>query len=131
MFFRFRKNKEDVKNKNGSEKKRFSLPTLEITPERAEEIIEQIAGKIRKYGLEAPALLLLIPLQPLSPIAGQLGLLPFAPLLEAFDLPGFDYVSFFSKPENVSRLIKKIEQKNLKEEEGKEKEESKNDDAER
>ena len=108
--------RKKVKNstiKSESEKSRFTIPSLEITTEREEEIINIIAEKITKYGLEVPALLVLLPLKPLSPIASQLGLLPFAPILEAFNIPGFDYVAFFSKVENVDRLLKKIENKNI------------------
>jgi hypothetical protein len=113
------KNKRNEKKEDDSKTSRFSLPTLQITSEREDEIIEQLAEKIKQYGLEVPALLLLVPLQPLSPIASYLGLLPLAPFLEAFDISGFDYVSFFSKPENVSKLLKKIEETKLKKKEKK------------
>jgi len=112
-------NKKDGKKVDDSRKFGFSLPTLEITSEREDEIIEQFAEKIKQYGLEVPALLLFIPLQPLSPIASYLGLLPLAPFLEAFDISGFDYVSFFAKPENVSKLLEKIEENKLKNKEKK------------
>ena len=116
MFFQSN-NKRDGKKGDDPKKSRFSLPTLEITSEREEEIIEQIAEKIKHYGLEVPAQLLFVPLQPLSPIASYLGLLPLAPFLEAFDISGFDYVSFFSKPENISKLLKKVEENKLKDKE--------------
>jgi len=107
-----------AKNNDDKEKEskfKISIPTFEITQEREEEILEYIADKIEKFGLDVPALLFLIPLEPLSPVFSQLGLLPFAPFLEAFNIRGFDYVSFFSKTENVNRLIRKIEIKNQKE----------------
>jgi hypothetical protein len=107
-----------AKNSDDKEKEskfKISIPTFEITQEREEEILEYIADKIEKFGLDVPALLFLIPLEPLSPVFSQLGLLPFAPFLEAFNIRGFDYVSFFSKTENVNRLIRKIEIKNQKE----------------
>jgi hypothetical protein len=105
--------KADNKNvKENESKKILSIPTLEITPEREEEILEYITSKIEQYGLDVPALLFLVPIEPLSSVFSQLGLLPFAPFLEAFNIKGFDYVTFFSKTENVNRLIKKIEVKN-------------------
>jgi hypothetical protein len=109
------KKAESDDDKEKESKFKISIPTFEITQEREEEILEYIADKIEKFGLDVPALLFLIPLEPLSPVFSQLGLLPFAPLLEAFNIRGFDYVSFFSKTENVNRLIKKIEIKNQKE----------------
>lgn len=109
------KKAESNDDKEKESKFKISIPTFEITQEREEEILEYIADKIEKFGLDVPALLFLIPLEPLSPVFSQLGLLPFAPFLEAFNIRGFDYVSFFSKTENVNRLIKKIEVKNQKE----------------
>ncbi len=89
----------------------FQVPTLDISPEREEEIVEQVANRIVDNKLEAPAMLFLIPFRPISPIASQLALLPFAPLLEAFDIPGFDYVSFLKSSDNVNMLVKRIEAK--------------------
>ncbi len=76
--------------------------------------------------MEAPALLFLIPFRPISPIASQLTLLPFAPLLEAFDIPGFDYVSFLKKSDNVNTLVKRIEAKAKIRDEAKRKEPGEN-----
>ena len=86
----------------------FQIPTLEISPEREEGIMHNLAEKIRNYGLETPALLFLIPFKPISPVASQLTILPLAPFMEVFGLSGFDYVAFFNKRENVDRLINKI-----------------------
>lgn len=109
------KKAESNDDKEKESKFKISIPTFEITQEREEEILEYIADKIEKFGLDVPALLFLVPLEPLSPVFSQLGLLPFAPFLEAFNIRGFDYVSFFSKTENVNRLIKKIEIRNQEE----------------
>jgi hypothetical protein len=89
----------------------FHVPTLDISEEREEEIIELVANRIVDNKLEAAAMLFLIPLRPISPIVSQLTLLPFAPLLEAFDIPGFDYVSFMKSSDNVNQLVKRIEEK--------------------
>jgi hypothetical protein len=89
----------------------FQIPTLDISEERGEEIVELIANRIVDNRLEAAAMLFLIPLRPISPIVSQLTLLPFAPLLEAFDIPGFDYVSFLNESDNVQELVKRVEEK--------------------
>jgi hypothetical protein len=97
--------------KSEEKKKGFHIPTLEISPEKEEEIVETIASRIVNNRLEAAAMLFLIPFRPISPIASQLTLLPFAPLLEAFNIPGFDYVSFLRNSDNVSNLLQRIEEK--------------------
>lgn len=105
-----------------SKKEGFHVPTLFISEEREEEIIEVLANRIVDNRLEAAAMLFLIPLRPISPIVSQLTLLPFAPLLEAFDIPGFDYVSFMNNSDNVNELVKRIEEKAETREETKRKE---------
>jgi hypothetical protein len=89
----------------------FQIPTLEISEDREEEIVEVLANRIVNNRLEAAAMLFLIPLRPISPIVSQLTLLPFAPLMEAFDIPGFDYVSFLKNSDNVNELVKRVEEK--------------------
>jgi len=89
----------------------FQIPDLEISEDRTEEIVEILADRIVDNRLEAAAMLFLIPLRPISPIVSQLTLLPFAPLLEAFDIPGFDYISFLNESDNVQELVKRIEEK--------------------
>jgi hypothetical protein len=96
---------------NQSKKSTFKIPTLEISPKREEEIIKNFTDMIIEHGFESPALLFLIPLKPISPIASQLTLLPFAPLMEAFNIPGYDYVAFLRKIENMDRILKIIEEK--------------------
>jgi len=89
----------------------FHIPILDISQERKEEIFDILVNKIVDNRLETPAMLLLIPFRPISPIASQIMLLPFAPLLESFDIPGFDYVSFLKSSDNVDQLVKRIEAK--------------------
>jgi hypothetical protein len=113
---------QNDKENSSKPKKGFNFPTLEISVEREEEILNYFADKIIDYGLEVPALLFLTPIRPISPIASQLGLLPFAPLLEAFNISGFDYVAFFRKSENVRRLLEKIEERSRKSKKDKKKE---------
>ena len=106
-----KENAEETSLSESEEKVGFHVPTLDISQEREEEIVEVLASRIVDNKMEAPALLFLIPFRPISPIASQLTLLPFAPLLEAFDIPGFDYVSFLKDSDNVNTLVKRIEAK--------------------
>ncbi len=108
------------------EKEGFQVPTLDISQERSEELVEVLASRIVDNKMEAPALLFLIPFRPISPIASQLTLLPFAPLLEAFDIPGFDYVAFLKDSDNVNTLVKRIEAKARSRDEAKRKEPGEN-----
>lgn len=119
-FWKKREKEENSEQDSTSEKQSgFQIPTLEITPEREKEIIDKVTEKILQYRLEAPALLFLIPFQPISLIASQLTVLPFAPLLEAFEIPGYDYVAFLKKSENLKRIIKNIEEATSKKEKSK------------
>ncbi|MBQ04515.1 hypothetical protein CL673_07410 [Candidatus Bathyarchaeota archaeon] len=87
----------------------FQVPTLDISEDREEEILDILAKRIVDNRLESVAMLFLIPLRPISPIVSQLTLLPFAPLLEAFDIPGFDYIAFLNNSNNVKGLVERIE----------------------
>jgi translation initiation factor 2 beta subunit (eIF-2beta)/eIF-5 len=103
--------KKDSKNDSDRPKdSTFKIPSLEISKEREEEIIKNFTDTISEHGFESPALLFLIPLKPISPIASQLTLLPFAPLMEAFDIPAYDYVAFLRKMENMDRILEVIEE---------------------
>jgi hypothetical protein len=88
----------------------FQMPSLEISPERENEIIEKIAQFVSKIGMEWPVLLIGWGYVPVSTIMAQTTLLPLAPLLEAVGIRGFEYTAFFEKKENVKRLLERIEQ---------------------
>ena len=81
-----------------------------LTPKEEEEMINKIAGTVNKYGMEVPATLAFEAMRPVSRITSNLLLLPAAPLLEILGIRGYRYVSLFEKPENVQRLLKKIEE---------------------
>ena len=103
--------KKDSENESSQSKKStFKIPTLEISKEREEEIIKNFTDTVMEHGFESPALLFLIPLKPISPIASQLTLLPFAPFMEAFNIPAYDYVAFLRKMENMDRILEIIEE---------------------
>jgi len=82
----------------------------EMSEEGTEELLEKIATKIRSKKLEVPAVMALEMHKPLAGIAGSAGVV-FAPFLVPF--LGFDnvndYTRVLSKPENIERLMKKLE----------------------
>jgi len=80
----------------------------EASPDETEEIIEKIAKKVVSREIDFPAALLLGAIRPLSPIGGQLVrffLAPWTPLLG--DLR-YEYISVLEKPDNLEKLIKRI-----------------------
>ena len=112
-----KREKEENKELSNSEHPTYSIsehilglnvPTLELDSEREEEMIKFIADKIKRYGMKAPALLMLIPLTRVGPVFSQTYILMMAPWLEAFGLRGYDVTAFFNKTERVERLVNKI-----------------------
>ena len=83
---------------------------LDVSSEREEEIINNVAKFISKYDLEDPALLLCGGFVPVSSIFAHATLLPIAPFLELMGLKGYEYVGFLSKKENLQRLLNKIQE---------------------
>lgn len=88
----------------------FDVPSLEIPPEREQEIIEKIAQTSVRWGLEMPTMLIGSGLLAAGTIVSHTVLLPAAPLLEFVGIKGYDYTAFFSKQENVERLLKRIDE---------------------
>jgi hypothetical protein len=87
----------------------------EATPQQTDEIIEKLATAIVERELDVPAILLLGGLRPVSYFGGQMlrfFIAPFAPLLG--DLP-YEYIHVLEQPENVKRLIRRVDE--LREEE--------------
>jgi hypothetical protein len=79
-----------------------------------DDLIEKIARKIVDAGMEAPALLTLAGAKPLSFIGSQMGRAMIAPWFGIF---GWDamtkadsIMAVFEDRENVTKLIKKIEE---------------------
>jgi len=88
----------------------FEMPSFDITPEKEEEIIEELAQKIVKQKIEIPALMLLEGFKPVFPVLSQTYLLQMAPLLDLLGIKTEELVVFLSKGENVRRLQKRIEE---------------------
>lgn len=81
-----------------------------LTEEDIEQMIERVAGEVGKRGLETPAILFLEMHKPLANVFAH-GALAFSPFLMPF--LGFDrvdrYTQFMASPQNVERLIQRIE----------------------
>jgi len=98
-----------------------------VTPEEEDELIRKAAEIIRRYGMEAAAILFIESVKPLAYIGGQMGRLfisPFLPIFgDAADIGGEKFLTVFEKRENVEKLLKLLEEK--AKEEPKKKEEKK------
>jgi len=81
-----------------------------LTEDEIEAMIERVAGEVGKRGLETPAILFLEMHKPLANVFAH-GALAFSPFLMPF--LGFDrvdrYTQFMASPQNVERLIQRIE----------------------
>lgn len=106
LFGRKKKVKEGKK-----EEETFSLiPRWELDPKKEEGMIDSLAKQVNRMGMQAPAVLFLETVKPLSEVGGHLAIFSGIPLfLEFFGVRGYDWTLLFSKEENIERLLKKIE----------------------
>jgi len=91
----------------------MDVPSLELSSEKKEEIIEKITLKVKQYGLKTPAILFLRSFKPASVYGAQLApsmLGPFFMLFEMFDIEAYNYNAIFMSRENVDKLLKRIEE---------------------
>ncbi len=82
-----------------------------VTPdEREAQLIDQLADKLRGWGLAAPGVAFLEANKPFSFLGSQL-LLFFQPMLSTFIRPAVtdEYVSLLQDRANVEKLIQKLE----------------------
>ena len=73
-------------------------------------IINRIAKIVSDWDMEMPAVILGSSITPISRVFSYTTILTLSPWLEFIGLPGFELAAFFSKSENVRRLIDKIEE---------------------
>ena len=89
----------------------LDLSTDDPTPEETEELVSKCANEIAKRKLQAAAILFLEMHKPLANIGGNLAIVG-SPFLVPF--LGFgnvnSYTRVFSKPENVEKLIQRLEE---------------------
>jgi predicted RNA-binding protein len=89
------------------------VPDMELSPEKEDEIIENIVEKVRKYNAKQMALLFFRSYKPMSVYGAQVApalLSPYFFLMDLFDIQGFNYNAFFMKRENLDRLVEKLEE---------------------
>ena len=87
----------------------FELPSLEISPEREDEIIEKIVESVSKHGFVLPSLIVSQMLYPVSTLLVHTAILPAAPLIEFLGLKGYEYAAFLNKKGNIKRITDKLE----------------------
>lgn len=92
---------------------KFSLVAHELSPEREQEIIDEIVLKIKNMKMETPAIMMLNMIEPVSPFISQVYGFSVAPFMELLGIKGYDYTMLFTKKKNVSDIIKKIEGKDM------------------
>ena len=89
------------------------FPYEDVTKEEEEKIIQEVAEKIHKYKMEAPAIMFLETSEPIAFIGGELGryyLMPILPALqESLGLTADRILQVFEKRENVEKLVKLLE----------------------
>ncbi len=86
----------------------FYLPST-FTREEEEKIIEKVARLIVRSGMEVPATMFLQMISPISYMGAHFGLLILAPLLPLFGDRMENLIAFFSKRENVEKVIERVE----------------------
>ncbi|MBS7630703.1 hypothetical protein KEJ47_03880 [Candidatus Bathyarchaeota archaeon] len=101
--------------------------SLEVTPEEEEEIIKKVADKIKEYGMNAAAIMMLQTFKPMAYISGQTGRFFISPILyglgEKISVGAEKLFIVFENRDNIEKLIRMLEQM-TEEEEMKKKEES-------
>ncbi|MCB2171997.1 hypothetical protein KQH65_04595 [archaeon] len=91
----------------------FFFGDEELTEEEVDEIILEAALRIRKYGMEMPAIMALESFKPLMFVGGEMARLTLSPFFPIFganvDLWGQKLIYVFEEKENVDKLITLLE----------------------
>lgn len=86
----------------------------ELSEEEIDEIILETARRIKKYGMEMPAIMTLESLKPLAFVGGELTRLTLSPFFPVFgpniDLWGQKLIYVFEDKKNVDKLIVLLEE---------------------
>jgi len=86
------------------------MSTQDLSPEREEELLDNLANEIVRRKLDEDAILeILKGMKRFSYQISYLGLIT-VPFLDLFGINAYEYAILFEKPENVERLVKKIEE---------------------
>ena len=86
----------------------------ELSEEETDEVILEAAKRIKRYGMEMPAIMALESFKPLMFIGGELSRLTLSPFFPIFgsniDLWGNKLINVFEEKKNVDKLIQLLEQ---------------------
>ena len=89
------------------------LTEIEVPEEEVDAIILETAKRIKKYGMEMPAIMALESLKPLAYVGGELTRLtlsPFFPMLGPnLDMWGEKVINIFEDRKNIDKLILLLE----------------------
>lgn len=83
-------------------------PTLELTPEKNEEIADKITELLIRLDMFAPTFILLNMFQPVSRLVSDLTFLPLAPFAEYAGIDGYEYVAFLRDKRNIQKIISNL-----------------------
>ncbi len=87
-----------------------------LTPEREKELIEKIASWTIKYSMETPTMLFLQSVKPIGRTIGALGVFygsAFMGISPGISQYGQEAVSLFDNPDNIEKLVSRIEEMSL------------------
>jgi len=88
------------------------MGTPEFSPEQKERLLNQLVDNISDYGMEAPALMFLGEIRPLSRIGGQMLWAFGSPFFDSLGLKIFsDYAWVLQNRQNIDRLLNMIEER--------------------
>lgn len=90
-------------------------------PEEKEKIIQKIANVIFDYEMDLVAILFLESIKPMASIGAHMGRYMVAPFIPFLGQKSIPYLATFEDRSNIEKLIKKLEDKNIKQKEEEEK----------
>jgi len=90
--------------------KEMNIQPYTLTPEREEQLIDKIAKTVVDRHMEAPTILFLESVKPLSFVAGQIGTVYLSPLTSLLGSWSEEGLALLRKRENAERLLRKIEE---------------------
>jgi hypothetical protein len=88
----------------------FQLPSMEISPEREDAIIDKIVESVSNYGFVFPSLIVSHMLYPVSTLLVHTTILPILPIIEFLGINAREYAAFLNKKENVKRIMDRLEE---------------------
>jgi hypothetical protein len=88
----------------------FTFPSIKITPEREQELIDKLTQNLKSSDMANWAILGLVYFQPVSAIFSYTVLLPWSPILQFMGVDNiWEYVAFLSNNKNIEILIKRLD----------------------